>query len=128
MILSQSVKAMIGLLFFAIGAALAFGPFLSDDERSLVGCAFLIGGLLFSERPRHDDDSERPSPITWAERDGGQRFSIIMFHIVILTFAAAISWTMTTGFDAWYGPVLGALTLTTTIWLTFRNWKNRNAS
>jgi len=93
----------------------------------LVGYGLLITGLLISDRPQRDGGVAPLPKINWVDRDAGQKLSMIMFHLIILTFAAAISWTMVRRIDAWYGPVLGAVALTAASWLTFRNWKNRDA-
>lgn len=127
MTLGQPVRVAAGSAALVLGAAFTFGPFLAEESRDFAGMGcLLLGALLGSERTGDRAESQ-PLRVIWEERDPGQKFTLIMFHIVLLSVIAAFAWNLTTKIDAWYGAALGAFVLTAALALTWRNWKKRNA-
>lgn len=124
---SSPVRAVVGMTALVLSAVVWFGPFLNEEQRPLVGYSLLMISILLDGSDRRESSGEYPAQIAWQDRDVGQKFSIIMFHLLIMALASVMAWGMATRIDAWYGPVLGALGMTAALGISWRNWKNRNA-
>jgi hypothetical protein len=118
------------LLLFALVIYLA--PELSEQVRSLGASFFTIAAAIwnwiFGPKP---DPADRMPRIIWDERDGGEKFSIIMFHLMLLigglTLAFAIARTANSPDGIWWMVFPAAVIAASTTWLIWSNWKNRNA-
>jgi putative copper export protein len=118
--------------FWLVGMALLL---LADKDSanfaslfSAVACLALSVGV----QPRDERVlAERGPSIPWDRRDSGEKFSIIMFHIVI-----AVGVLFTAGLLAGVGgdapaplwrTALGMGLVTMVAWQFWRNWTKRNA-
>ena len=107
-----------------------FGPELSDTQRSLGSSSLWLAAMLFNFTVSSPDLDEKPPRIIWDERDGGEQFSIIMFHLLLLCISFFIAYRIALDANAPDGAkwmnILAALVAASGIWLMWSNWKKRN--
>ena len=108
-------------------AAVWFATPMDESVKSLLATALMVLSALLQPRSAEGDGATRPSPILWRDRDFGQQFTIIMFHGVVLTVLAGVAYLLATSIEGLAGNVLAAALLCAGVWVTVRNWKNRNA-
>ncbi|WP_143738122.1 hypothetical protein [Erythrobacter donghaensis] len=118
--------------FWLAGVALLF--LIDKNSQNLAGLFAAVACLALSIGVQPRDEralAERGPPILWDRRDAGEKFSIIMFHLVI-----AVGVLFTAGLLAGVGgeaPVplwrvaLAAGLVTMVAWKFWRNWTMRNA-
>ena len=124
--MSLPIRSAIGILLATLSATLLFAPEVGPWERSTIGTALMAVSLLIFPQATPQVSDDRP-PILWRDRDPGQQFSIIMFHVVMLGFVGFMAFQIANVFEGLLGIVLAAAILCAGVWLTVRNWKNRNA-
>jgi len=125
--MSLPLRTAVATFLAVLAAAVWFLPTVDGELKSLFGlCLMLISAIVHPQTDRSDDD-EKPPQIIWKERDAGEKFSIIMFHALILTGLAFLAIQLAEKVDGLLGNLLAASLLCAGVWLTVRNWKNRNA-
>lgn len=75
--------------------------------------------------------AERGPSIPWGQRDAGEKFSIIMFHVIIGTGGLFAAWLLAGFGEDSPAPLwriaLAAALVTIMAWKFWRNWTMRNA-
>ena len=75
--------------------------------------------------------AERGPSIPWDRRDAGEKFSIIMFHVVIAAAGLFAAWLLAGFGEDTPAPLwriaLAAALVTIMAWKLWRNWTMRNA-
>ena len=118
--------AAASMLAFA-SAAVWFATPMDEAAKSLLATALMVLSALLQPRNAEGDGQPQPAPILWRDRDVGQQFTIIVFHCVILSLLAGIAYMLATRIEGMAGNLLAAALLCAGVWMTVRNWKNRNA-
>ena len=113
--------AGLGLLFFAREQGWAMF--------AAAGACFALS--LWLQPPDTRALAERGPSIPWTRRDAGEKFSIIMAHLLMAIFVLFFAALLTGLNDDTPAPawriVLAAVLVTGTAWQFWRNWINRNA-
>ena len=102
-------------------------PTIDDFARTTFGTGLMLLSAIAYPNNRSTEEADTVPRITWNERDVGERFSMVMFHLVILLGIAFFAWTLATSVEGWVGDVLAAALICAGIWLAVKNWKRRNA-
>ena len=125
------LRAALSTALVVLAGAVYFTAVVPEGFRALVSPGILLVSMLVQPRAKRDDAGPRPARIIWDERDAGQKLSIVMFHALILGFAAFLAWQAGTAAygeaGAWWQIPLAVLFMAAVLWLTQRNWSNRNA-
>lgn len=107
-----------------------FSPQLSQTQQSLGSTALWAVALLINFNLSPSDFGEKPPRIIWDERDSGEQFSIVMFHLLLLTISFFIAYQIASDANAPDGAkwmnILAAAVAASGIWLIWSNWKKRN--
>ena len=114
-------------IFAVASAAVWFATPMDDSAKSLLATALMVLSALLQPRNVEGEKSTQPPPILWRDRDIGQQFTIIMFHGVVLTVLAGIAYLLASSIEGFAGNLVAAALLCLGVWMTVRNWKNRNA-
>jgi hypothetical protein len=119
-------------LLYLFAGAIMFFPELSSEQRSIgtTGLWLTATLLSFLFSPKQEPKSKLPR-IIWSERDEGEKFSIIMFHLLLATFGMFIAYLVALEAIAVDGAlwliIPAALIAASTVWMIWTNWSNRNA-
>jgi hypothetical protein len=115
-----------------MAVAIQFAPELSAQNRSLGTSALWIAAMFwnYATAPKIDL-GERPPQIIWDERDEGEKFTIVMFHLVLLGVAMLIAYAMVDVANSpeghWWMNFPAAMVVGSSLWLIWNNWNDRNA-
>lgn len=127
MTMSPTLRAAAGTFLAVFAAAIWFLPSIDDEVKALLGlCVMVVSAIVHPQTSESENQGQLPR-IIWAERDTGEKFSIIMFHAVILVALAFLAMQLAQLVDGILGNILAASVMCAGVWLTVRNWKNRNA-
>ena len=126
--LRQQFSAILALMAVAV----FFAPELSAEQRSLgtsaLWLAAIVSDLLFS--PKIAPAQQLPR-IIWDDRDEGEKFTIVMFHLLLASFGLFMSYQIALGALEADGVIWlvipAAFIAASTVWLIWTNWKKRNA-
>ena len=118
-------------LVLALMAILAqFSPQLSEAQRSLGSSVLWLAAMIFSHLVSPHDLEDSPPRIIWDERDSGEQFTIVMFHLMLLTVSFFIAYQIAANANndggARWMNVLATMVAASGIWLVWTNWKKRN--
>ncbi|WP_100261224.1 hypothetical protein [Qipengyuania seohaensis] len=108
-------------------AAVWFATPMDESAKSLLATALMVLSALLQPRNVEGEGSTQPPLILWRDRDIGQQLTIIIFHGVVLTLLAGLAYVLATSIEGFVGNVIAAALLCAGVWVTVRNWKNRNA-
>jgi hypothetical protein len=130
--MAVSSRQQFPAILMMIAGMIHFAPALTPELRSLGTTGFWIAAMIwnfaFSPTPQAVD---QPPRIIWDERDEGEKFSIVMFHLLICTVALFMAYQIILSAYAPDGSrwIIGAAMaiVASTSWLIWSNWKNRNA-
>lgn len=125
-------RHILAAIFWLTGMALLLLVDKDGQNRAGLFAAMVCLALSIGVQPRNDRVlAERGPPIPWDRRDAGEKFSIIMFHLVI-----AVGVLFTAGLLAgvgqeapapWWRVALAAGLVTIVAWKFWHNWTMRNA-
>lgn len=126
--LRQQFSAVLALMAVAV----FFAPELSAEQRSLGTSAFwlaaIVADLLFSPKTA---PNQQPPRIIWDERDEGEKFTIVMFHLLLASIGLFMAFQIARGALETDGVIWliipAAFIAASTVWLIWTTWKNRNA-
>ncbi len=108
-----------------------FTPQLSDFQRSLASSGLYFAAVQIYLVISPPDLGEKPPRIIWDERDSGEQFSIVMFHLLLLSISFFIAYQIASNANAPDGSkwmnILAAMVIVSGLWFVWSNWKNRNA-
>jgi magnesium-transporting ATPase (P-type) len=110
--------------------AVYFAPGIPDNMRQITALSLLLLSVLITRHREPATEPNSPRRI-WDERDSGERFSMIMVHVLIGSSITFLVWQqvqMATGPNgAWWQFVLAGLVTVSSIWAVWQNWSSRNA-
>ena len=128
--ISAQIRHLIAVLGVILVGAIYSAPGIPDNMRQFTAMTVLMLFVLISRRSG-STIGPRPPQLIWDERDSGEKFSIVMFHLLIGCFIGFLVWQQTQlalgPNGAWWQLVLAGLVVVATIWTVWRNWSNRNA-
>ena len=128
--MTMPIRHLTAVVSVILMGAVYFAPGIPDNMRQITAMSLLLLSVLIT---RHREPATEPKPQRriWDERDSGERFSMIMVHVLIGSFIAFLVWQqvqMALGPNgAWWQFVLAALVTVASIWALWRNWSSRNA-
>jgi hypothetical protein len=130
--MTLSLRHILSALFWLVGMALLL--LVDKDSQNLAGLFSAMACLALSIGVHPRDEralAERGPPIPWDRRDAGEKFSIIMFHLVIATAALFTAGLLAGVAEDRPAPLwriaLAAGLVTMVAWKFWRNWTMRNA-
>ena len=130
MTISKPVRHLMAALGVIAFGAIYFAPGIPGDVRQVSAMTVMMFAMLIN-RQGQPAFGPRPLQRIWDERDSGEKFSIVMFHVLIGSFIGFLVWQqvqMALGPNgAWWQFVLAGMVTVASIWAVWRNWSNRNA-
>ena len=130
MAITKPVRHLIAVLGVMLIGAIYYVPGIPDNMRQLTAMTVLLLSVLINRRSG-TAIGPRPPQRIWDERDSGEKFSIVMFHLLVGSFIGFLVWQqvqMALGPNgAWWQFVLAGMVTVASIWAVWRNWSNRNA-
>lgn len=130
--MTLSYRHILSGAFWLAGMALLL--LVDKDSANLASLFSAVACLALSIAVQPRDEralAERGPPIPWDRRDAGEKFSIIMFHIVVgllaLFTAGLLAGIGEEGPAPLWRIALGAGLVTMVAWKLWRNWTMRNA-
>lgn len=130
--MAPALRQAFPVILATLAGAVYFSPELNDEIRSIGTSGLWMAAMIWSYafEPKLEPVIHLPR-IIWEDRDGGEKFSIVMFHLLIAagaTFFASQMVQMALAGDgnAWMAIPAAAIVVSTG-WLIWSNWKNRNA-
>ena len=129
--MALSINKSIPALLMMIAIMMQFSPQLFDAQRSIGSSVFWCVAIILNFMISPPNLGERPPRVIWSERDGGEQFSIVMFHLLLLGASFFIAYQIALEANSLEGAkwmnILAAIVAASGIWLVWKNWKNRNA-
>ena len=125
--ISLPLRTAAALLLALASAGVWFATAFDEEIQSLLATALMALSAFMQPRNVERKRPTQPAPVLWRDRDLGQQFTIIMFHGVVLTLLAGVAYLLATRIEGFAGNLLAAALLCAGVWMTVRNWKNRNA-
>lgn len=125
-------RQQLPVVLAVLAMAVHFAPELTVEQRSFGSSALWLAAMLwnFAFSPKVEP-VEQPPRIIWDERDDGEKFSLVMFHLVIGTVASILAYQILQQAVSPEGQIWmvmpAILIMASTCWLIWSNWKNRNA-
>ena len=130
MVMTIPLRHLTAVVGAILVGAIYFVPGIPDNARQLTAMSVLMVSVIINRR-NEPAFGPRPPQGIWDERDSGEKFSIIMFHVLIGSFIAFLVWQqiqMALGANgAWWQFALAAMVTVASVWALWRNWSNRNA-
>jgi hypothetical protein len=130
MVMGLPLRQAAGVLYATLLVGIYFVPGIPDNFRQPTAMTVLLLYVLINRRSKPAWAANPPRRI-WVERDMGEKFSIVMFHVLVGTFIAFLVWQqlqMAMGPNGeWWQFVLAGLVTAASIWAVWRNWSSRNA-
>jgi hypothetical protein len=117
------------LLMMAV--AVHFAPELSAELRSIATSGLWLAAILWDSvfAPKVELADSLPR-IIWDDRDEGEKFSIVMFHLLLAGFGLFMANQVAVkaiGDDGVLWLIIpAALIAGSTVWFVWTNWSNRN--
>ncbi len=126
------LRQQFSVVLLLMAVAVHFAPELSAEQRSLGTSALWLAAILwdavFSPKTA---PIQQPPRIIWDDRDEGEKFTIVMFHLLLSSFGLFMAYQTMLGATSADGVswliIPAALIAVSTVWLVWTNWKNRNA-
>lgn len=128
--LTTTARKNVPLVLALMAILVQFSPQLSDLQRSMASSGLWLAAVIFSHLISPHDLGERSPRIIWDERDSGEQFTIVMFHLLLLAVSFFIAYQIAADAnndgDATWMNVLATIVAASGIWLVWTNWKKRN--
>ena len=126
------LRQQFSAVLILMAVAVHFAPELSSEQRSLgtsgLWLAAILWDAVFSPKTA---PVQQPPRIIWDDRDEGEKFTIVMFHLLLSSFGLFMAYQIALGAletDGVFWLIIpAALIAASTVWLVWTNWKNRNA-
>jgi hypothetical protein len=126
----MTVRKNVPVVLALVALVVQFSPQLSDAQRSIGSSGLWLAAVIFNILVSPDNLEDSPPRIIWDERDSGEQFTIVMFHLLLLTISFFIAYQIAAdanddGGASWMN-VLASLVAASGIWLVWTNWNKRN--